>query len=86
MFRPPATRSCIIVDIIDDVTAEPDEQFSVNLSNPSSSSLVTVVVGQPSSADVIIIDNDAIPPSSELTHGNNNSLCNSKRTNACVNV
>ena len=74
-FRPPATRSCVTVNIIDDIIAESDEQFSVSLSNPSS--LVAVVVGPASSAEVFIRDDDAVPPSSELTHGN-------KRTSACV--
>ena len=64
MFHPPATRSCVTVNIIDDDIEELDEIFSVFLSNPSS--LVTVTVGLPNTADVIIRDNDAVPPSSKL--------------------
>lgn len=60
-FQPLVTRSCITINIIDDNIVENTEQFSVSLSSPSST--VTVIIGQPRQATVVIRDNDEEVPS-----------------------
>ena len=62
-FQPLITRNCITINIIDDIIDEDNEIFLVFLSIPSST--VTVSIGRPNQATVIIIDNDDAPPTSK---------------------
>lgn len=62
-FQPLATRSCITINTIDDSIEENVEQFSLSLSLQTS--VLAVIVGQPSRTIITILDNDAPPPSSK---------------------
>jgi hypothetical protein len=67
-FGPGVTEQTVNVPIIDDGTDEPNETFTAELSNPSDGENATVgqpedaIIGQPSSIQVTILDNDVPGP------------------------